>query len=99
MDPAAHKHVPLGTWVKLMGLIVAVCIAQQAAEGFPWRLPGLWGQFCLVLLVPLLPTLWLRYRYGLPKPGHCGGCGYDLRGLAAGSKCPECGKGGGGSGT
>lgn len=26
------------------------------------------------------------------KPGVCGKCGYDLRGLPAGTMCPECGK-------
>lgn len=29
-----------------------------------------------------------------PKPGVCGSCGYDLRGLGAGARCPECGEGG-----
>jgi hypothetical protein len=27
------------------------------------------------------------------EPGHCGACGYDLRGLPAG-RCPECGRAG-----
>jgi len=27
------------------------------------------------------------------RAGVCGKCGYDLRGLAAGAKCPECGEG------
>lgn len=31
---------------------------------------------------------WLRWR----PPGACPKCGYDLRGLAAGSPCPECGR-------
>lgn len=26
------------------------------------------------------------------RPGACGNCGYDLTGLAAGTKCPECGE-------
>lgn len=26
------------------------------------------------------------------KPGHCPRCNYDLSGLAAGTKCPECGR-------
>ncbi|MCC6428842.1 MAG: hypothetical protein IT435_18725 [Phycisphaerales bacterium] len=29
----------------------------------------------------------------MPKPGACAGCGYDMAGLGAGMKCPECGAG------
>jgi hypothetical protein len=31
------------------------------------------------------------------KAGHCGMCGYDLRGKEPGAKCPECGTSGGGA--
>ena len=27
------------------------------------------------------------------KPGVCGKCGYDLKGLGEGARCPECGEG------
>jgi hypothetical protein len=34
--------------------------------------------------------VWLRR---VPMPGHCGGCGYDVRPVSAGAtgRCPECG--------
>jgi hypothetical protein len=34
---------------------------------------------------------WRRWRRWRP-PGFCPKCGYDLRGLASGSACPECGR-------
>jgi hypothetical protein len=55
---------------------------------------------CLCLWVPALlaaaPTglLWgmhIRKRRSRAKAGCCTRCGYDLRGLASGSPCPECG--------
>ena len=47
--------------------------------------------FCT--LVVTLPTAYLWWRDRRDKSrGHCAKCGYDLTGLAPGSKCPECGR-------
>lgn len=46
----------------------------------------------LALLTGLLPGLWLWttiQRRRRMRPGHCPGCGYDLR--ATPERCPECG--------
>ena len=48
----------------------------------------------LVALVPAIPTAWLWWS-DRQRKGFCRDCDYDLRGLAAGAKCPECGRGGG----
>lgn len=49
-----------------------------------------------VSLAPLLCHLALlslnRWRISRLGPGHCGECGYNLRELPAGSRCPECGQ-------
>jgi len=50
----------------------------------------------LVFAMPLLgliagALIWMGRRRA--APGHCRGCGYDLRGLGGG-RCPECGRGG-----
>jgi hypothetical protein len=49
--------------------------------------------WALVLLTAPLPTvrLWRRLRRRRFAPGHCRGCGYDLRGNESGV-CPECGQ-------
>lgn len=39
--------------------------------------------------VPLLAMAWFARPRKRSLPGHCNGCGYDLRGLAG--TCPECG--------
>ena len=47
------------------------------------------------VLTAILPALWLyrRIRHRT-KPGHCVGCGYNLKGTieAGRTECPECGK-------
>jgi len=51
--------------------------------------------WALVLLTAPLPAvrLWRSVRRGPFGPGHCRGCGYDLRGNESGV-CPECGRAG-----
>jgi len=56
---------------------------------FSFNLP-LW--IPLVLLAAPATELW-RKDLRRQAPGLCPSCGYSLAGLAAGAKCPECGKG------
>jgi hypothetical protein len=44
----------------------------------------------LLLTSAALWTWWRRIQNRVP--GHCRACRYDLRGLALGAPCPECGK-------
>ena len=57
---------------------------------------GYSGRFCLwpIALAPALlgSAIIVSRRWWRHKPGHCLACGYDLRGLATGTGCPECGK-------
>lgn len=45
----------------------------------------------IVLVAAPTGVAWWRSRRGAPKG--CPRCGYDLTGLAKGSRCPECGAG------
>jgi hypothetical protein len=44
-----------------------------------------------VLGLCLVATWWVRRREVLARRDACHGCGYDRRGLATDTKCPECG--------
>lgn len=69
-----------------------------------WRLGSQnWpaGGFIQATIVPLWMVAvafgvpWLLLRLLVPRltlPGHCRACGYDLRSLAVGTRCPECGQ-------
>lgn len=48
----------------------------------------LWVWSVALPIVAVWTFIWSRRRYG---PGCCGGCGYDVRGIA-GERCPECGR-------
>lgn len=47
--------------------------------------------WCVLVSIALI-TCWLFYRDRRPLAGHCGHCGYNLRGLPD-ARCPECGAG------
>lgn len=76
-------------------------VNPQTARGVEWRprfLVGAGGYH--ELRVPLWPAVVLSgigawMLRGAARravaAGHCGRCGYDLRGLAPGAACPECG--------
>jgi hypothetical protein len=63
-----------------------VCYARVAA----FRMFGVSVLYPLALTLIPAGLLWYADRRRL-RPGLCGGCGYDRRGLAADAKCPECG--------
>ncbi len=86
------------------GIALAVCWAPDSSYGGYMRCvvglphlvclltPILLGMyFCLALQYgPLLGlSRWLKRKCMTP-PGHCQGCGYNLRGLRE-NRCPECG--------
>jgi hypothetical protein len=50
----------------------------------------LWPLAIPTLLAAILIHIGVRRRERA-QPGQCGSCGYDLRGIARGSGCPECG--------
>ena len=61
-----------------------------------WTFSLGWSKFypIWILALPLAAlTTWL-WHLDRSKPGVCSACNYDLTGLAPGSTCPECGKGG-----
>lgn len=68
-------------------------IGQGVAANTPMTLRVDYVRFAFLVPVLLVPgvILWLLGRRRI-KPGHCRGCGYDLRGLPA-AGCPECGEG------
>jgi hypothetical protein len=74
--------------------------APVGLAGWRVHVPGLAFDLGLVLAcgaAPLALTLLRRapgyVRIARLGPGHCRRCGYDLGGLKAGSRCPECGFG------
>jgi hypothetical protein len=75
-------------------------------DGSNYRMPGVkvrtssmflaMPHWMVVLIGLTAPTWWLVRRRKLLRlerlsQGLCVGCGYDLRGSAAGGRCPECG--------
>jgi hypothetical protein len=52
----------------------------------------LWPVTALTLVCGLPLLLHARHVAKRNRPGLCPACGYDMKGLAAGAGCPECGK-------
>ncbi|MEK6703398.1 MAG: hypothetical protein AABZ53_14145 [Planctomycetota bacterium] len=53
---------------------------------------AMWPAPALTLAAGAL-LIWSARRAAHAARGFCFACGYDLKGLAAGTACPECGKG------
>jgi hypothetical protein len=71
------------------------CTWQSASSGI-WIACSVWIvalAFIAVAFVLWLPDLRARLNQALirARAGMCPSCNYDLRGLAPGAKCPECG--------
>jgi len=79
---------------------------EREMDGSNYRMPGVkvrtssmflaMPHWMVVLIGLTAPTWWLVRRRKLLRlerlsQGLCVGCGYDLRGSAAGGRCPECG--------
>jgi len=47
----------------------------------------------MYVALSLVWIVWTRIGVKPHRPGTCARCGYDLGGLAAGARCPECGVG------
>jgi hypothetical protein len=62
-------------------------IAGLTGGGTRYTFP-LWLPFSLCLLTSAA-LFWRDFRFR--SPGACRQCGYDRAGLAANSRCPECG--------
>lgn len=66
-----------------------VCGTGQRHDG------ALWGFLLFLVIIAGLAFaskgLEALFTPQPPKPGHCPHCQYDLAGLAASVRCPECG--------
>lgn len=89
---SASVLAPSGLWWRPRAEVVD--LGMTRGDGSP--------ELLAVAMCPLWPmavlgggvagVLWWRTRR-VVLPGHCAGCGYDLRGLGGG-RCPECGAAG-----
>lgn len=87
---SASVLAPTGLWWRPRAEVVDLGMTRP--DGSP--------ELLAVAMCPLWPVavlgggvagmLWWRTRR-VVMPGHCAGCGYDLRGLGGG-RCPECGR-------
>ncbi len=100
-DPAQHRRVLSDEWGVLSGgmrlpewvrrVLVMKSDRLPLRPMWPgWALStGLYAGLAWLWFVA--PRVWLRAQRR--RRGECEGCGYELAGLAAGSVCPECGRG------
>lgn len=83
-----------GVWFYAVGAIVVLNVVYCAVMGVvhgSWQ--TMWMSLAMVVPVMLVAMLFDWARHG-PRhvEGTCRVCGYDLKGLPAGSACPECGR-------
>ena len=87
-------------WLGLVAVVVGVAgmylVSELLARLFPTA-DGRGSPMVAVLLIPYLGMLLVGGLYIVALPGPkrvmtCRGCGYDMRGLDEGSRCPECGR-------
>lgn len=66
--------------------------AKDLADAWNGLVESAWPPVAGVVLLLGAGVVARLMMVGLPGPGSCGKCGYDLTGVKSG-KCPECGQG------
>ncbi len=86
----------LGAGAVVVGVAGMYIVSELLAVMFPTA-DGRGSPLIAMLLLPYEGMLFVggMYIVALPRPKRlmtCRGCSYDMRGLDAGSRCPECGR-------
>jgi hypothetical protein len=69
-----------------------VTSSKQVADAWNGLVESAWPPVAGVVLLLGAGVVARMVMVGLPGPGGCRSCGYDLTGVKSG-KCPECGEG------
>lgn len=91
-----HRRRWLGFAAVVAGVAGLYVVSELLRAWFPTA-DGQGSPLIAVLLLPYEGMLLVGglYIVALPRPKRamtCAGCAYDMRGLDAGSRCPECGR-------
>jgi hypothetical protein len=84
--PEGHVSVVIGLVLVALGCVVSLYDQD-------WRWLATTAGISLALAAWTYAIAWMYHRWFRPRPAwQCRGCGYDLRGLAQSTPCPECGR-------